>query len=100
MNPTPPPAQRRQRRDALVLDLFAPRRRGDLNGGEVAMLTDRLEIKAGRPEIYGTQLSLRNGRWILDPILDSQHVDERRGSVGLPPLADYLRLVDSVLQRR
>jgi hypothetical protein len=70
--------------------------RGDLNGGAVAMLTDRIAVKAGRPQVYGTQLSLKDGRWVLDPIGDSAHVDERRRTMGLPPLAEYLRLIDSV----
>lgn len=73
-------------------------RRGELDGGKVALLTDRLEVKAGRPQIYGTQLSLRNGQWVLDPIADSANVDQRRRSMGLPPLAEYLRVVDSVLR--
>lgn len=72
--------------------------RGEVEGGAVAMLTDRLEVKAGRPQIYGTQLSLKAGRWVLDPIADSAAVDRRRQRMGLPPLADYLRLVDSVLR--
>jgi hypothetical protein len=61
-------------------------------------LTDRVEVKAGRPQIHGTQLSLANGRWVLDPIRDSVGVDARRRAMGLPPLADYLRLVDSVMR--
>ena len=73
-------------------------RRGDLDGGAVAMLADRLEVKAGRPQIYGTQLSLHGGRWVLDPIADSARVDERRRKLGLRSLAEYLRAVDSVLR--
>ena len=72
-------------------------RRGDLKGDAVALLTDRVEVKAGRPQIYGTQLSLKEGRWVVDPIADSPAVDRRRQRLGLPPLAEYLRLVDSVL---
>jgi hypothetical protein len=34
----------------------------------------------------------------LDPIADSAGVDARRKSMGLPPLAEYLRLVDSMLR--
>ena len=75
-------------------------RRGDLDGGAVAMLTDRLEVKAGRLQIYGTQLSLKNGHWVIDPIADSAGVDGRRKKMGLPPLAEYRRLVDSMLQPR
>jgi hypothetical protein len=62
------------------------------------MLTDRVEVKAGRPQIYGTQLSLKDGRWVLDPIADSAGVDVRRRQMGLPPLAEYLRLADSVMR--
>lgn len=72
--------------------------RGDLSAGAYAMLFDRVEVKAGRPQLYGTQLSLRDGRWVLDPIADSADVDERRRKMGLPPLAVYLRLVDSMLR--
>ena len=75
-------------------------RRGDLDGGAFAMLVDRVEVKAGRPQIYGTQLSLVDGEWVLDSILDSARVDERRRDVGLPPLGTYLRLVDSLMRQR
>lgn len=74
--------------------------RGDLEGSALALLTDRLEVKAGRPQIYGTQLSLKDGRWVLDPIGDSATVDDRRRRLALPPLAEYLRLIDSVLRAR
>jgi hypothetical protein len=35
---------------------------------------------------------------VLDPIADSAGVDARRKRMGLPPLAEYLRLVDSMLR--
>ncbi len=83
---------------AMLPAIRAGYARGDFDGGAVAMLTDRVEVKAGRPQTYGTQLSLHNGRWVLDPIADSARVDERRRNMGLPPLAEYLRLIDSVLK--
>lgn len=85
---------------AMLPAIQESHRRGDLDGGAVAMLTDRIEVKAGHPQIYGTQLSLKDGRWVLDPLLDSAGVDERRREMGLPPLAEYLRLVDSILHPR
>jgi hypothetical protein len=85
---------------AMLPAIEDSQRRGDLDGGAVALLTDRLEVKAGRPQVYGTQLSFRNGHLVLDPIIDSARVDERRQRMGLPPLAEYLRLVDSVMRAR
>ena len=83
---------------AMLPAIQESHRRGDLDGGAVAMLTDRVEVKAGRPQIYGTQLSLKDGRWVLDPIADSAGVDARRKQMGLPPLADYLRMADSAMR--
>ena len=83
---------------AMLPAIEQAHRRGDLDGGAVAMLTDRIAVKAGHGQIYGTQLSLKDGRWVLDPIADSAAVDARRKRMGLPPLAEYLRLVDSVLR--
>ena len=83
---------------AMLPAIQQARRRGDLDGGAVALLTDRIEVKAGHGQIYGTQLSLKDGRWVLDPIADSAGVDARRKGMGLPPLAEYLRRVDSILR--
>ncbi len=83
---------------AMLPSITESYHRGEISGGAVATLIDRIEVKAGRPQIYGTQLSLQNGRWILDPLGDSSHVDERRKKMGLPTLAEYLRVVDSVLR--
>jgi hypothetical protein len=83
---------------AMLPAIEQAHRRGDLNGGAVALLTDRIEVKAGHPQIYGTQLSLKDGRWVLDPIADSAGVDARRKGMGLPPLAEYLRIVDSIMR--
>lgn len=83
---------------AMLPAIEQAHRRGDLDGGAVAMLTDRVEVKAGHGQIYGTQLSLQGGRWVLDPIADSAGVDARRKRMGLLPLAEYLRRVDSILR--
>lgn len=73
-------------------------RRGELKASDVAMLTDRLAVQAGRPQTYGTQLSRKDGVWVFDPIADSAHVDARRKAMGMPSLAEYRRLVDSVFK--
>ena len=70
---------------------------GVVNGEWVALLTDRVAKAQGRPQRYGTQATMtEGGRLVIDPIADSVQVDARRAAMGLPPLADYKRILDSV----
>jgi len=63
--------------------------RHDALGGHLALLEDRVRVSEGKPQLYGTQLGGNPVRF--DPIEDEAHVDERRRSIGLEPLADYAR---------
>ena len=69
---------------------------GDANAQDYALLADRVAVARGQPQIYGSQARLDSGRFVFDPIADSAHVDERRAKLGLPPLAAYARMLDSV----
>jgi hypothetical protein len=69
---------------------------GDVRGADVAMLADRVAVHRGQAQRYGTQARLLDGRLVLDPIADSAHVDERRAALGMPPLAEYVRVLDSM----
>jgi len=54
-----------------------------------AYLLDRVRVRQGKPQVYGTQFSFKpDGKLVADPIEDAAHVDQRRHAVGLPPMAD------------
>jgi hypothetical protein len=59
---------------------------------DVAVLEDRLRVRAGRKQLYGTQLRVVNGRPTPYPMEDPSHVDLRRDGASLPPLAVSLCL--------
>lgn len=68
---------------------------GEARPADVAMLEDRILMREGKKQIYGTQVRSgpeTGGELQLYPIEDEGHVDERRAAVGLPPLAEYLKL--------
>jgi hypothetical protein len=55
----------------------------------LALLTDRVLLQEGKPQIYGTQYIGASGGGVEPwPIADPETVDERRLSVGLMPLAE------------
>jgi hypothetical protein len=70
---------------------------------EIAMLTDRVRVARGRPQLYGSQFKTSGGALEPYPIEDEAHVEDRRKAVGLPPLADYvceLRAVYRIAPRK
>ena len=69
-------------------------RAGNVTGDAYALLSDRILVREGKPQMYGTQAKPID-QWIggeaaAYPIDDEAHVDARRAQVGLPPLAVYL----------
>lgn len=86
---------------AAVLPLLvAAFQAGDVTGQEVAMLTDRVAKAQGQPQVYGTQAGTRDGAIVFYPIDDSAGVDQRRQEMGLPPLATYRAMLDSMYAQR
>lgn len=59
----------------------------------LALLEDRVAMRNGKKQIYGSQITVdKAGVASIFPIEDPDHVDQRRASVGLSPLADYVRI--------
>lgn len=66
-------------------------RRGEAPAWQFAMLTDRIRVLEGQPQLYGTQFDWDdNGELSPLPIEDAASVDQRRDQVGLEPLADAM----------
>ena len=83
-------------RRALLPELWRAVERGDVKAAEAAMLTDRVQVTAGQPQLYGSSFELVDGRLRPHPIEDPAGVDARRLEVGLPPMAEYARVLGEV----
>jgi hypothetical protein len=59
------------------------------NALDAAYLSDRVAMFEGREQTFGTQFDWdAQGRLSPAPVRDPETLDERRASVGLPPIAD------------
>ena len=58
------------------------------NKQDLALLTDRIEMLNGRPQIYGSQFQTINNELVLYPILDSMNVHKRRKEIGMKSLEE------------
>jgi hypothetical protein len=69
-------------------------REGGLDGQDYALLYDRVQMKLGGAQRYGTQLRPEEGRLRLEPIEDPAAVDSLRAELGMPSLDEYLEVVE------
>jgi hypothetical protein len=74
-------------------------KKGEATGEQLAYLTDRVRVGENKKQVYGTQLRWVDGKLRPQPIEDEANVDRRWKAVGLPPLADYLRLAEQALKQ-
>lgn len=59
---------------------------GDIAPLYLALLRDRIDVREGRPQRYGTQI---DGKGNLAPLLDASRVNQWRQEVGLPSIEQF-----------
>jgi hypothetical protein len=72
---------------------------GEVQPQNMAYLTDRVLLAEGKPQRYGTQVEFLKSGWQPRPVEDPDHLDERRQSVGLPPIDEYLKMIAEVYDK-
>lgn len=65
----------------------------DVNPQNIAYLKDRILAFAGKKQIYGTQVKQNEvtKKMELFEVEDLEHLNERRASVGLEPIEEYMK---------
>ncbi|MFD2937492.1 DUF6624 domain-containing protein [Spirosoma flavum] len=68
--------------------------KGQLAKARVALTVDRIRVRNGQKQLYGSQVHLdASGKAVgFEPIEDEVNVDRRRAEVGLSPLVTYAKL--------
>lgn len=68
-------------------------KKGNARPADLALLEDRVALKQGKKQIYGSQLSQdpETGKYKVSPIEDEANVNKRRAEVGLEPLEEYVK---------
>lgn len=67
-------------------------KKGNANASNLALLEDRVALREGKRQIYGSQIHIdsKTGEHYVAPLIHPKSVDKRRAEVGLGKLADYL----------
>jgi hypothetical protein len=65
--------------------------KNELDKASFALLVDRIRVRKGQKQLYGSQLSSENGIYKFDPIEDEENVNKRRKSMGLGSIEEYAK---------
>jgi hypothetical protein len=69
---------------------------GEVSKPHYALLYDRTALQSGKKQRYGSQVEVKDGKWTMRPCEDPANVDARRLKMGLPPMKEYLRIIEEV----
>lgn len=75
----------------LMEPLVAP---GEVSQQNYAYLYDRIMLKLAGKQRYGTQATCGGGHFVPQALENEGELDRLRGEVGLPPIADYMELME------
>jgi hypothetical protein len=71
-------------------------RKGEASKTNLAYLTDRVLVAEKKKQRYGTQMQQQGGKWVPHPVEDEASLDKRRAEVGLPAMAEYIKMMEKM----
>jgi hypothetical protein len=70
----------------------AAEKKGEILSSNLAILEDRINMREGKRQVYGSQtFSDKTGKTYIYPITDPDHLDDRRKSMGLGAMQEYVK---------
>ena len=78
---------------ALLPELKALVAKDKIIGSDLALLADKISISRGELQVFGTQFERVEGKMVMLPVKDPEHLDERRCQYLLPPISVYRKML-------
>jgi hypothetical protein len=70
---------------------------GEASWSSLALLIDRVNLREGKEQIYGSQVyQNEDGSFYVKDLLEPEYVDQRRREVGLRPISSYVKMWDII----
>lgn len=77
----------------VLLDIKRAADQGEASKANYAYLYDRVMVNEKKPQHWGTQISCKNGKPVLDPVDHPSGLERRRQELQLMPLDKYLEML-------
>jgi len=77
-----------------ALELMRTSAEPGVTAADIALMTDRILVERGQPQLYGSQFQFVENKLVQYPVDAPDSVETRRAEVGLPPMAEYVRMLE------
>jgi len=64
-----------------------------ISASDYSSFNDRLLINLGKPQVYGSNFDMKDGKLVMSPTVDVKNLDKRRKSIGLPTMDEYVKML-------
>ncbi|HEY1493190.1 MAG TPA: DUF6624 domain-containing protein [Candidatus Solibacter sp.] len=75
----------------ILPDLERAANSGEASKSDFAYLYDRVQVRHGKPQRWGTQVSCKQGKPVLDAVEEPSGLDQRRRALSMMPIERYLK---------
>ena len=82
--------------DMLPLIIQSYLDKDGIAGKDVAQFTDKVSIRLGKKQVFGTQAERVNGKLIFAPIENQAGVDSLRAQMGMSSLTEYKKALKQI----
>lgn len=80
--------------DSVLTAMKIEAEKGKASWSNYAYLLDRVKCNTGQLQVYGTQMNKINGTYEPKPVIEPEKLNERRASVGLSTIEEYIKLME------
>ena len=84
----------------LIPKLIGMVEQDEILGHDLAHIIDKVMLSEGKPQLFGTVFRFEGEFMIMEPVQDPEHLDERRARYVLPPMKEYLKMMQSFYHKK
>jgi hypothetical protein len=76
-------------RQKLLKPITKAFKRKEIKPMDYANYVDRLLVHQNKPQIYGSNFDMKDGKLVMSPVKDRKNLNKRRRKLGLPTIEEY-----------
>jgi hypothetical protein len=84
----------------LIPELTKMVEQDEIVGSDIPSIIDKLLLSEGKPQLFGTVFRFEGEFMIMEPVKDPEHIDKRRAQYLIPPMEEYIKMMEEVYNKK